>query len=340
MKAVLLTAPFTLNIIEMDKPEPKPNEVLIKVKAAGICGSDLHAYRGSHPFRKPPVVLGHELAGEVEKVGADVTMVRLAERVTVEPWVYCGECPYCFEGKYNLCTDKLGMGTTAWQGSFAEYVVTPETTVHKLPPGVPYELGVFVEPLAVSVHVVRQTHVGLGESVVVLGAGPIGLGTLACLCAAGATQLIATDIRNHNLRLATQFGATETINVREQSVQEIVEKVTGGEGVDIVVVAAGEGSLVNDGSRLIRKGGRVVILAMFEESPEVDLFRIVYSEQRIQGSSAYTGKDFKTAIDLLVLGKLDLKPLISHRFVLDEAQKAFDILDKTSEEVVKILFTL
>ena len=339
MKAVLLTAPFTLDIRKMDKPKPKFNEVLIKVRATGVCGSDLHAYRGTHPFRNPPVVLGHELAGEVEQIGTEVKMIRVGEAVTVEPWKHCGRCPYCFEGKYNLCTGKQAMGTTAWQGSFAEYVVAPEDVVHKLPQGVSYQEGALVEPLAVGVHTVREARVRLGESVVVLGAGSIGLGILACLRVVGATKLIITDIENFNLKLAAQFGATETVNVKERSVQEVVDKVTGGEGVDIAVIAAGEKSLVNEASKIAKKSGRVVVPAIFEESPEVDMFKVVYGEQNIQGSWAYNGKDFNIAIDLLALGKVDLKPLISRHFPLNEAKKVFDILDKRSEKVIKILFT-
>jgi L-iditol 2-dehydrogenase len=339
VKAVLLTAPFTVNIRETDKPEAGLNEVLIKVKATSICGSDLHAYRGTHPFRNPPVILGHELAGEVEQVGTGVKMIRVGEAVTVEPWKHCGRCPYCLEGKYNLCTGKQAMGTTAWQGSFAEYVVAPEGVVHKLPQGVSYEEGALVEPLAVGVHTVGEARVRLGESVVVLGAGSIGLMILTCLRVAGATKLIITDIENFNLKLAAQFGATETVNVKEKSVQEVVDKVTGGEGVDIAVIAAGEKSLVNEASKIAKKSGRIVVPAIFEQSPEVDMFKIVYGEQNIQGSWAYIGKDFNVAIDLLALGKIDLKPLISHHFPLDDAEKAFDILDKRSKKVVKILFT-
>jgi len=338
MKAVLLTAPFTLDIREMDKPEPRPNEVLIKVKATGVCGSDLHAYRGTHPFRKPPVVLGHELAGEAEQVGREVKMIRVGDRVTVEPWVRCGKCPYCFEGKYNLCVEKRGMGTTEWQGSFAEYVVAPEDVVYKLPEGVSYEEGALVEPLAVSVHTVRRARVRLGESVAVLGAGPIGLGILACLHEAGATKLIITDIENFNLKLASRLEATVVVNAKEKSLQGVVDEVTDGVGLDIAVIAAGEKSLVNEASKIVKKGGRVVVPAIFDESPEVDMFKIVYSEQNIQGVWAYTRKDFNIAIDLLASGKVDLRPLITHRIPLDEAIKVFKILDKRTEKAVKIVF--
>lgn len=338
MKAALLVAPFKLEIKEIDKPFPGDNEVLIKVKATGICGSDLHAFRGTHPFRTPPVILGHEMAGEVEKVGEKVQGIRPGDSVTVEPQTHCGRCSYCFEGKYNLCLHKRVMGTDEWQGSFAEYVVAPEDIVYKLPEGVSYEEGAFVEPLAVSVHAVREARVRLGESVAVLGAGAIGLGILTCLREVGATKLIVTDIENFNLKLASQLGATEVINVKENSLQEVVDKVTQGGGLDIVIIAAGEKSLVQEASKIVKKRGRIVVPAIFDELPEVDMFKIVYGERSIQGSWAYTGKDFNIAINLIALGKVNPKPLFTHYFSLDDAKSAFDILEKRSERAVKILF--
>ena len=338
MKAALLAAPFRWEIKDIDKPSPEANEILIKVKVAGICGSDLHAYRGTHPFRTPPLVSGHELAGEVERVGGKVQKIQPGDSVTVEPWTHCGSCAYCLEGKYNLCLHRLGMGTTEWQGSFAEYVVVPEDSVYKLPGGVSYEEGALVEPLAVSVHTVREIGIGLGESVVILGTGTIGLGIIACLHASGATRLIVTDVEDLNLKIAANLGATRGVNVKERSIQEVVDEVTDGKGVDIAVIAAGEESLVRDASEIVKKRGRIIVPAIFDNYPGMDMFRVVYGEQNIQGSWAYTGKDFDIAIDLLASGKISVKSLVTHRFSLREVERAFDILDKRRERAIKALF--
>jgi L-iditol 2-dehydrogenase len=339
MKAALLVAPFRIKIEDTEEPSPGADEVLIKVKATGICASDLHAYRGTHPFRTPPVVLGHELAGEVEKVGDRVQKIRPGDSVTVEPWTHCGRCTHCLYGKYNLCSRRLAMGTTEWQGSFAEYVVAPEDSIYKLPEELSFEEGALVEPLAVSVHVARETEVELGKTVVILGAGTIGLGILACLRASGAGKIIVTDVEISNLRMATDLGASEVVNVKERSIEEVVNEATEGKGMDIAVIAVGEENLVQEASRIVKKGGRIVIPAIFDKLPEVDMFKIVYGEQNIQGSWGYTGKDFDIAIDLMALGKVNLKRLITDHFSLDDAEKAFRILDKRGEKVIKILFT-
>ncbi len=339
MKAALLIAPFTLDIREIDKPKPKPEEVLIKMKTTGICGSDLHAYRGTHPFRKPPVVLGHELAGEVEQVGMRVKTIEVGDVVTVEPWIYCGKCPYCLEERYNLCVDKRGMGTSEWQGSFAEYVVAPEDTVCKLPEGMSYEEGALIEPLAVGVHIVQEAKLNLGESVVIFGAGTIGLATLSCLIVAGITRIIVTDVEDFNLKLASQIGATHIVNIRKESLGKVVNEVTGGKGVDLAIVAAGVESLVGDATKVIRGRGRVIVPAIFSEYVKVDMFPVMCGEKHIQGAMTYTGKNFATAINLLALSKISIKPLITHRIPLDGAGRAFNILDKKKEKVIKILFT-
>ena len=337
MKAILLEAPFKVKIKEVDKPFPGKNEVLIKVKATCICGSDLHAYRGTHPFRVPPVILGHEMAGEVEKVGEDVCRFKLGDRVAVEPWVYCRRCSYCLEGKYNLCINKKGMGTKEWQGSFAEYVVAPEDAVYNLPSNISFEEGALVEPLAVCVHVVRKAKISLGETVVILGAGPIGLGILVFCYEVGASKVIITDIEDFNLKLASDLGGV-AVNVKKDPLEKVVGEITGGEGADVVVIAAGEKSLIDEASKIAKKGARVIIPAIFDEPVRFDAFRMVYGEQCFEGSWAYVNKDFHTAIKLLASRRVNFKTFITHQFGIKDAEKAFEIVDKKKEKVIKAVF--
>lgn len=175
MKVTILSNVYKINVIEIEKPKIKENEVLIRVKSSGICGSDLHAYRGHHPFRKPPVILGHEVSGVVEELGKAVDNIKVGDRVTVEPQLGCGECVYCLEGKYNLCINRRAPGIGSWMGSFSEYFVPPYKVVYKLPDTVNYDRGALIEPLAVGVHAVRNANIQLGDTIAILGAGTIGL---------------------------------------------------------------------------------------------------------------------------------------------------------------------
>ena len=339
MKAVLLSAPFKLELKDIKKPVPMDHDVLIKVEATGICGSDLHTYRGTHPFRIPPLFPGHEFAGRVEEVGKKVNSICVGDSVTVEPWTHCGKCEYCLQGRTNLCPSKVAMGTNEWHGSFAEYVVAPEYVVYKLPSGVSYEEGALIEPLAASVHAVRRSEVKLGETALVFGAGTIGLGVLLFLNKAGISKTIITDIDDFNLLLAKQLGATRTVNVKDESVYKVVHEITGGKGVDIVIIAAGVKNLVQEATRIIKKNGKIIVIAIFDEILQVDMFKIVNGEHNICGSWAYTKKDFDIVMNFIALRKINPKPLITHHFSLNERNKAFAILDKRSEKAVKILFT-
>jgi L-iditol 2-dehydrogenase len=338
MKACVLKKPFELVIDDVEQRQPADDEVLIGVKAAGICGSDLHAYRGTHPFRKPPIISGHEFSGRVEAVGRDVRKVRSGEPVTVEPWTHCGMCAYCSQGKTNLCLDKVAMGTSDWPGCFAEYVVAPENVVYKLPENVSYEIGALIEPLAASMHAVRRVGVESDETAVIFGAGAIGLGILICLCVTGITRVVVTDVVDFNLDVAKKLGATAAVNVKQQSIREEVENITGGKGADIVFIAAGVGSLMQEAVEVAGKDGRISVPAIFDAPVEIDMFKVVFAERNLHGSWAYTRKDFEIIIDLLTLGKIDPLPLITHRFALDEAAKALQIFDARSENAIKMLF--
>lgn len=339
MKAVLLSAPFKLELKDIEKPVPGDHDVLVKVEATGICGSDLHTYRGTHPFRIPPLFPGHEFAGRVTDVGKKVNNIQIGDSVTVEPWTHCGKCDYCLEGRTNLCSNKVAMGTNEWKGSFAEYVVSPESLVYKLPSEVSYEEGALIEPLAASVHAVRRSEVKLGETALVFGAGTIGLGILLFLNKAGISKTIITDIDDFNLSLAKQLGATRTVNVIDESIYKVVHEITSGKGVDIVIIAAGVKNLVQEATRIIKKNGKIIVIAIFDEMLPVDMFKIVNGEHNIRGSWAYTKKDFDIVMNFIALRKINPKPLITHHFSLNETNKAFTILDQRSEKVVKILFT-
>lgn len=338
MKAAVFTAPFRIELQEVPEPRPEANEVKIRVKAAGICGSEVHAYNGTHPFRHPPAIMGHEISGEVVEVGSAVKDYGPGDRVLVEPQKTCGTCIYCRGGDYYVCKQKVVMGTTTWSGAFGEYIAVPEGIVHPLPDDMTYEEGALVEPLAVGLHAVRQSSVKLGSSVVVIGSGTIGLATMACAKAQGAGQILAADVLDFNLEIAKEMGATRVINVKREKLEEVVKKEVHPAGAEVGFDAAGYPSVVDDLLASIRRKGEIILVALFEEPVVIkNSYGIIGGEMKIKGVQMYCREDFQAAIDMIRLKRLDVSPFVTHRLPVEEAQKGLEILYRKSEDVIKVL---
>jgi L-iditol 2-dehydrogenase len=338
VKAAVLTAHYQVEMQDVSEPEPRENEVKIKVVCAGICGSEVHAYKGTHPFRHPPSILGHETAGDVVAVGSAVTRFKVGDRVTVEPQIVCGTCDYCRAGHSNLCLNKIVLGTQTWIGAYAEYFVAPEQVVYKIPANVSYDEAVMIEPLAVGVHAVREANLQLGSSALILGAGTIGLCTLAAARAAGVMTTVVTDAVDFNLGVARDLGATATVNVRQGDVKSVVDKVSGGKGLDTAFVTVGFSPVVNQGLAGVHKRGQVVVIALFAGAFSVDdPFLVVGGERVLRGSQMYTGFDVQTALDLIGSGQVDAKMFLTQRLPMSEAQHGFEIVDKKLEDCVKVI---
>lgn len=342
MRAVVVTGVRQLELRDVAPPEIGPGDVLIRVRTTGLCGSDVHAYLGTHPFRKPPMILGHELSGQVEAVGKNVTQFRPGDRVTVEPQLNCGACGPCRAGAPNLCRRKVVLGTTPWPGSFGELIAVPERVVYKLPDALDFELGALVEPLAVGVHAARVSGLGLGGSAAVFGSGPIGLACLAAARQAGATRLAAVDLQDHNLELARGLGATFTVNARQVAdVPQAVRDGVAPDGTDIAFVAVGHSAVVEQALRTVRPGGRVVLVALFDEPVQIsDPFQLVGTEIALIGSQMYVRQDFDVAIDMLASGRLDFRSLVTHRLPIERAEDAFKLAIDRTESPAKIHLTL
>ncbi len=338
MKAAVLTAPYKIEFAEVPEPQPQPHEVKIKVHSAGICGSEVHAYKGTHPFRHPPAILGHEMAGEIVAVGAQVKDYRVGDRVTVEPQILCGTCDYCRAGYPNLCANKIVLGTQKWIGAYAEYIVAPPEVLYKLPDHVSYDEAVMIEPLAVGVHAVREAELRLGETALILGGGTIGLCTLAAARAAGVLKTIVTDAVDFNLAVARELGATAAVNVRKDDLRTVVADVTGGKGVDVAFVTVGFSPVVNQGLQSLKKRGRLVVIALFAEPFAVeDPFLVVGGERVLRGSQMYTRYDVQTALDLIAGGQVNAGPFITQRLPMSEVQRGFAIVDEKLEDCVKVV---
>lgn len=337
MKAVYVEDAYKVVVKEVELPEVESNEVLISTKVAGICGSDIHTYKGLHLFRKPPVIIGHEIAGEVVKVGSDVRNFKAGDRVTVEPQTGCGKCDDCLTGNVNYCNNRKAPGIKGWYGAMAEYFATPEETVFKLPDGMTYDQGVLVEPFAVGVHAVRKADVQLGDKVAVLGAGPIGLLTVAAAKAAGATTILVTDVIDYALEAAGKMGATHSMNILNKNDWMSEAKKLIDSEFDKVLVAVGVPGIIDQSIALLRKGGKCITIAMFHGTQTFDIVNLQQGEKEIIGCMTYTREDTLAAIDLLAAGHVNEEALISHKLSYQDAAKGFQLVDKKEDSSLKVL---
>ena len=331
--AIVRTA-GTAELTEHETPKTGNTEVLIAIKAASICGGDLHIYKGKHPSAPLPMSLGHEFSGEVIEVGADVTAVKAGDRVTVEPVIVCGDCPPCRSGLYGYC-DNLSYHYRKGQGSMADYFVVDQRYVYQLPEHLSYEGGALIEPLAVAVHAVKRAKISLGEKVAIIGAGPIGILIAAVCKAAGAREIIIADVNETRLQAAARMGATRTVDSRNESVLNVVREVTGGRGIGKTFECAGREETFIQAMSCLCKGGTATMVGIFEQ-PAIQIPSSIFVSQEItvQGSQGYCW-DFDTALALTAA--LDLGSLVSHTFSLDDVDRAMKVALDPGEKAVKVI---
>ncbi|SFG75211.1 zinc-dependent alcohol dehydrogenase [Sporolactobacillus nakayamae] len=339
MKAVMIDRPHHVIVTDIENAPLKSDEVRIQVKAAGICGSDIHALKGLHPFRIPPVVIGHEISGLVAEIGDSVTRVKVGDRVAVEPQIGCGKCSHCLRGEVNQCTNRKAPGIDPWYGTMAENFVAPEHIVFKLPDDMDYNLAALAEPLAVGVHAVQQAAIKPGDKVAILGTGPIGLLALAAAKEAGATTILATDIFDYCLERAQQMGATHTLNIKDRPnwVEEAKKLI--GSSFDRVLIAVGVPGIINDSLSLIRRHGRVVTIAMFQKEQSLDIMQLQGQEKELVGCFCYTHDDVAAAVALLAAGRINGHAVITHTLPYTEAAKGFRMVEKKEDQPLKVLIT-
>jgi len=336
MMAAVLTQANKIDFLQVDKPVPSKGEVLIKVECAGICGSELHAYKGLHKKRVPPVIMGHELAGTVDAVGEGVSKFVPGDRVTVVPMYGCGSCEECFRGETSLCAEKTILGSQKWPGGYAEYCVANEKLVYKLPDTVSFEAGALIEPLAVGLHAVRTARICAGDKVAVLGAGAIGLCTAMMAAQAGAVPLICTDIQKFNLDRAKELGASHVFDSRDENLIEKVLEITEG-GCDCVFISAPVNALIDQALKMVRRQGQVICVAMFDGQASVNVELNRARETLITGTSMYYEKDFERIINMLRYDRLKVEALVSHKLPMSQADEAFRMYMDRVPGIVKIL---
>lgn len=340
MQALLLTRESHLELADVPEPEVGPRDVLVRVRACGICGSDVHGYDGSSGRRIPPLVMGHEAAGEVAQVGAEVTRFRPGDLVTFDSMVWCGECQYCRSGQTNLCDNRQVLGVSCGDyrrhGAFAEYVVVPERIVYRVPEEVSPETAAMVEPVSVAVHAVNLAKPAGDETAVVVGTGMIGLLVVQAIRAAGCERVIAIDIDNNRLALAQQVGASETVRGDQPDVASAVRKLTGGRGADLSFEVVGATGPLKTAVQSLRKGGRVVIVGNISPTVELPLQDVVTRELTLYGSCA-SANDYPRCMELMASGAIDVRPLISAVAPLAEGPEWFDRLHRREKGLMKIV---
>jgi len=326
MKALVLEEYNKLVYRDVDEPQPATGEVLIRVKACGICGSDVHGMDGSTGRRQPPVIMGHEASGIIIKTGEGVTRWKEGDRVTFDSTVYPLNDWYTLKGLYNLSENREVVGVSPKEykrhGAFAEYLVIPQHILYKIPDNVSFEQAAMVEPAAVAAHAVSISGVGVGDSAVVFGSGMIGTFIVAMLKAAGATPVIAVDVDENKLEMARKFGADIIINSNTGDVIESVKSYTKGRGADFGFEAVGISATVNSMINSIRKGATAVLVGNLSPSIEFPLQKVVTSEIKVLGSCAICG-EYEIVLDMIAGGTLKVDDMISAVAPLEEGAEWF-----------------
>ena len=331
MKAALWYGGKDIRVENIPEPVVKDDDVKIKVKWCGICGSDLHEYtmgpifipvKTPHPItgETAPVVMGHEFSGEVVEVGRSVTNVKPGDRVVVEPLIVCGECPACKAGHYNLC-EKLGFhGLMGGGGGFSEYTTFPARFVHKIPDSLSYEKAALVEPMSVAYHSLEVGHFEKGQTAIVAGAGPIGLATIECLKALGAAQVIVVQRKSVRQEYAKQSGADTVLDPNEVDVVAEIKKLTGGVGADIAFETTGSEQCFHLALNSIRFSGTLVVTSIWEKQVTLDPNTLVMGEKYVVGSICYCN-DFPKVIEMLADGSIPAKGYITKKVYIDDIEK-------------------
>ncbi|MFQ3568318.1 MAG: galactitol-1-phosphate 5-dehydrogenase [Aggregatilineales bacterium] len=334
MQALMLTAIHKLEVLDVPKPTLEADDdVLVKVKSVGVCGSDLHGYTGHTGRRVPPLIMGHEATGEVVSVGPAVRDLHPGMPVATLTIASCGQCLMCRSGQRSLCEQRRIMGMSA-PGAYAEYVRWPASSVIPLPNGLTYEAGALAEPLAVTVHAVGLATIRPYDTVFVVGAGPIGLLTLAVLRNTAAGRLFISDASEERLARARAIGADVTINVLTEDVRAVVDAHTGGRGVDIAFEAVGLTATAQQSLAVTRNRGQVIWIGNNQRIVEIDMQAIVTRELSVIGSYGMSEEEFKRSLAMLADGKIPVDQFIDRRAALSEGPTLFDDLLE-SPEIIK-----
>ena len=348
MKALVLNQYKQLDFQEMPVPKPAPNEVLIRVQAVGICGSDVHGMDGSSGRRVPPIIMGHEASGIIAEVGNDVREWATGDRVTFDSTVYALDDWYSRRGMYNLSDGREVVGVSTGpasadrpgfrrHGAFAEFVTVPQHILYRVPDNVTFTQAAMVEPVAVALHAVGLTPIQINDSAVVVGAGMIGLFVVQALKLAGCSPIIAIDLDEDRLTLARSLGATHTLNARtDTDVPAQVRELTHGRGADVAFEVVGANATINTAISCVRKGATITLVGNLTPIVEIPMQKIVTEQLRLQGSCAING-EYEASLALISSGQIDVGAILSAEVPLSEGAAWFDRLYNHEKGLMKVV---
>ena len=342
-KGIFMTGLNKLETREIAMPQINENEVLVKLEYVGICGSDVHYLEQGKIgdfVVEGDFILGHECSGVVAEVGPEVKSLKVGDKVALEPGQTCGRCAFCKGGRYNLCKDVEFLATPPYHGCLMQYIAYPETMAFKLPEGMGTKEGSLVEPLAVGIHGANLGGVTLGSSVVILGAGCIGLLTLAACKAFGAGDITVVDIMDNRLACAKKLGATRVINGKTQDVEGELLEATEGKGADVVFETAGAVETISQTPYLVKAGGTIVLVGLApSEIIPFNFAKLLAKEAVIKSVFRYRNI-YPQAISAIANGTADVSGVITHEFSFDEAASGFDFVINNKSDVVKAVIRI
>lgn len=335
MKAAVWQGGKDIRIEDVAKPRTGPSEVLVRVKAVGICGSEMHAYEGLSKRRVPPLIMGHEFAGIVEEIGAGSSGLGIGDRVAVNPVVHCGKCEECLSGRTNICSARKHVGLD-FPGAFAEYVTIPSRVCYRIPESMSFEMAALAEPISVGIHAAAVANLTQEDLVLVLGSGIIGL---SCLIASKqkAQKTFVSDMFDSRLSFAGFFGADVTIDASKKDTVEEVKRITSGRGVDAAIEAVGIEPTVRQAVASVKDAGRVTLVGNLEENARINISHITLKEIQINGSYGRTQEDFMNALRVLEKTGESTLRLITHTFPLSRTAEAFETISTQKQNTMKVV---
>jgi len=336
MRQAIMTVPGTIELREVPAPRPGPGEILLRIHRIGICGSDIHVHRGLHPFTPYPVVQGHEFSAVVEEVGEGVEGVAVGAKATARPQLVCGKCAPCRRGDYHICDVLRVKGFQAPGCAQDLFLTTPDLLV-PLPDAFTFEEGAMIEPLSVGVHSTARAGDLAGRNVVVLGAGPIGNLVAQVARCRGAARVLITDLSEFRLDVARRCGIEHTSNAGAEPLADAARRVFGDDGFTIAFEVAGAQASLDAAVESIGKGGTIVVVAVYEEKPRVDMSVVGDRELSLVGTLMYKHEDYEHAVELVTAGRVVLEPLVTKHFPFADYARAYEFIDREGDRSLKVM---
>ena len=339
MRQAFLNNPGKIEYREIEKPDPRPENVVVKIKYIGICGSDIHVFHGKHPYTSYPVVQGHEVSAEVVAVGDGVSGYKAGDRVTVMPQVFCGQCYPCRHGDYHICNNLKVMGFQT-TGMASEYFETHPSTLIPLPDGVDYQHAALIEPLAVACHALQRAGGVNRKNVLILGAGPIGNLTAQAAKGLGANKVMITDISDFRLQLAKECGADYVLNTKNIDLSAIISEHFGDDKADVILECVGANETIAQAILNARKGSTIVVVGVFGSIAHVDIGLVQDRELQLVGTLMYKRDSFVEAIELINSGKINFTGIISAQFSFSDFEEAYRFIEQGKDKAMKVLIDM